>query len=307
MATANLTPSINVDNSGTYVGNVYALSALGGFVMERGFEDIKFHPASTPSYVDVTDAIQIMMDVATFDAKLGAFDKVADTFANDEITLSAAELITGVTKGAQVFSVGKYATLYSDFQTYVATYFGFDGGFSSLFAAASEFAIDTDNYFDGASFVRLLNGEVNVNGAYISDLSGHITISNVNQLLRYVVDANVFGNRDPSSGVISSDPSANAMDPDQYDNWGVKDGFVAGDLIWVEAGTRVTLKLGIDYESFNPINNVGPSNTYSLTQSTNVSSGLFTSNTTATTTLISRTVTAPLLIKLVSAATIAAL
>ncbi len=311
MATAPTNPphDINVDVSGTYTGNVYALAATGGFTMERGFDDIKFRPTSEPQYVDVTNAIQIMMDVATFDAKLGAFDVVSDTFANDTISLSAAELKAGVTKGAQVISVGKYSTLYSDFQTYVATYFGFDGGFSTLFAAASEFAIDTNNVFNGASFVRLLNGEAETpEGAYISDLSGSITISNINKLLRYAVDANVFGNRDPSSGVTSSDPSANAADPNQPDNWGVADGFVAGDLIWVPAGTTVTLKLGIDYESFNPINNVGPSNAYSLTQSTtwNTNDG-FSSSTNATTTLITRTVTAPLLIKLVKAATIAAL
>ncbi len=310
MSTAPVNPphSANPTFTGDISGYVYALSATGGFVMERGFDDIKFRTPTEPSYVDVTNSIQVLMDVATFDAKLGAFDVVSDTFANDEITLSAAEFKAGVTKASQVISVGKYSTLYSDFQTYVATYFGFDGGFSSLFAAASEFSIDSNNVFDGASFVSLLTGVAETAaGAYISDLSGSITISNINALLRYAVDANVFGNRDPSSGVTSSDPSANAADPNQPDNWGVADGFVAGDLIWVPAGTTVTLKLGIDYESFNPINNVGPNNVASLTQSTNVSTGLFTSSTNATTTLITRTVTAPLLIKLVAASTLTAL
>jgi hypothetical protein len=192
--------------------------------------------------------------------------------------------------------------LYSDFQTYVATYFGFDGGFSSLFAAASEFAIDNTNVFNGASFVRLLNGEsATTAGAYISDLSGSITISNINKLLRYAVDADVFGNRTPGS---SGD--AGAVDPDNTNNWGVEDGFVVGDLIWVEAGTKVTLKLDIDYETFNPINNIGPTNTYS--QNTTITTAPhFTSTTNATTTNITRTVTAPLLIKLVAASTIAAL
>ena len=269
-------------HTGAYATSVYALEATGGFTMERGFDDIKFRAASAPVHVDVTDSIQLTMDVATFNTKVGAFDAVSDTVAADEISISAAELIAGVTSASQIISVGKYATLYSDFQAYVATYFGFDGGFSSLFAAASEFHIDTDDHFDGASFIRLLNGESEAaEGNYISNLTGSITISNVNQLLRYAIDANVFGNRDPATK-----------------NWGMSDKFVAGDLIWVPAGTTVTLKLAIDAESFAPLNNIGVSNTTSMTQSTNVSTGLFQSNTTATTTLISRTVTAPLLIKL---------
>jgi hypothetical protein len=286
--------------SGTYSGNVYALAASGGFEMERGFDDIKFRPTSEPSYVDVTNSIQIMMDISGFESKLGAFDPISDTFDNDEITINAAEFKAWVTKPGQVISVGKYSTLYSDFQTYVATYFGFDGGFSSLFAAASEFAIDTNNVFNGASFVRLLNGESTPEGAYISDLSGSIKISNINKLLRYAVDADVFGNRTPGTN-----GDAGAVDPNNTNNWGVEDGFVIGDLIWVEAGTKVTLNLDIDYESFNPINNIGPDNV--LSQTTNITTGLFRTSTSATTTNINRTVTAPLLIKLVATSTISAL
>jgi hypothetical protein len=272
----------DASHTGAYATSVYALEATGGFTMERGFDDIKFRAASAPVHIDVTDSIQLTMDVATFNTKAGAFDAVSDTVANDEISISAAELIAGVTSASQIISVGKYATLYSDFQAYVAAYFGFDGGFSSLFAAASEFHIDGDDTFTGASFIRLLNGETEAaEGNYISNLTGSITISNINQLLRYAIDANVFGNRDPATK-----------------NWGMSDKFVAGDLIWVPAGTTVTLKLAIDAESFAPLNNIGVSNTASITQSTNVSTGLFQSNTTATTTLISRTVTAPLLIKL---------
>ncbi len=272
----------DASHTGAYATSVYALEATGGFTMERGFDDIKFRAASAPVHIDVTDSIQLTMDVATFNTKAGAFDAVSDTVANDEISISAAELIAGVTSASQIISVGKYATLYSDFQAYVAAYFGFDGGFSSLFAAASEFHIDGDDTFTGASFIRLLNGETKAaEGNYISNLTGSITISNINQLLRYAIDANVFGNRDPATK-----------------NWGMSDKFVAGDLIWVPAGTTVTLKLAIDAESFAPLNNIGVSNTASITQSTNVSTGLFQSNTVATTTLISRTVTAPLLIKL---------
>jgi hypothetical protein len=329
MSLSPTTPAANAAHGDTtYTGNVYALGAAGGFTMERGFDDIILRPSDAPINVDVTNSVQILMDVATFNAKLrlvknstndavvtSSFDEVRDCFTAldgseiSEISLSSAELTAGVAKATQVISVGKYSTLYSDFQSYVATYFGFDGGFSSLFAAASEFAIDTDNHFDGASFMRLLTGETqDPAGRYISDLSGSITISNITELLRYAVDGNTFGNRTP---IV--DPTQNAtgaaVDPDDKNNFGVEDGFVAGDLIWVPTGTTVVLKLHIDAESFAPLNNQGVSNASGTaqTQSTSFTATNFTMSTTASTTLISRTCTAPLLIKLVNGSTIAAL
>jgi len=272
--------------------SVYAFNATGGFEMERGFDTIKQHEHEAPVYVDVTDSIQVMMNFETFNGLLGTFDPVTDTFQNDEIEIDAEAFTTAIDSAAKVISVGKYATLYSDFQDYVSKYFDNAGGFSSLFAGASEFAIDrvdeeTANVFDGASFVALLTGSAqDASGRYISDLSGAIQIANISKLLKYVVDGNVFGNRDPEAT-----------------NWGVGQGFQPGDLIWVPAGTQVVLKLAIDEEALNPINNVGPSSTFggSATSSESWTSDneLFTRETLATTTLITRTVKAPLLIKLV--------
>ncbi len=272
----------------TYTGEVYAFNATGGFSMERGFDTIKLAESDAPVHVDVTDAIQITMDVATFNNKLDltSFDTVTDAFGVNEITLTSEDLTAGVTNAAQIISVGRYSTLYSDFQAYVAQYFGIPGGFSSLFTAASEFAIDETNEFTADSFIALLTGVAAApEGNYISDLSGSITVSNIAKLLKYSVDANVFGNRDP-----------------EVKNWGVSDGFVAGDLIWVPEGTTITLKLAIDPEAFNPLNNAGP--TYGTntaqTQTTSFTSTNFTLDTTATTTLITRVAQAPLLIKLVT-------
>ena len=273
----------DASHSGAYAESVYALNATGGFTMERGFDTIKLAEQTAPVHVDVTDAIQIMMDVLTFNDKLGLFDSVTDSFVNDEITITAGELTEGVTDDSQIISVGKYSTLYSDFQSYVASYFGLAGGFSSLFTAASEFAIDrvdpqTANEFNAASFIALLTASAqDPSGRYISDLSGSITIANIANLLKYSVDGNVFGNRNPEDT-----------------NWGVENGFVAGDLIWVPAGTTITLKLAIDPEALAPLNNL------SASQSTTVGEGIFTQTTEATTELITRVVTAPLLIKLVT-------
>lgn len=313
-----------IANTTAYATEVYALSATGGFTMERGFDDIKRADIAAPVHVDVTNSVQVLMDVATFNLKLGleksgatnnvvtttSYDKDADCFKVagaevDSITLSSAEFTAGIAKSTQVISVGKYETLYSGFQSYVAAYFGFDGGFSSLFSAASEFSIDETNVFNGASFKSLLTASAQAaGGKYISALSGSITIGNITKLLKYAVDANVFGNRTPGDA-----GSGTAIDSTKPSNYGVADGFVAGDLIWVQDGTTIKLHLDIDNESFLPLNNAG-SNYASGTatsQSTAFTSTNFSMTTEASTTVIDRVCKAPLLIKLVNAATIAAL
>ena len=318
-----LTDSINdINHTTAYATTVYAFNASGGFQMLRHF-DPSFREFAVIPQFDVTDSVQVLFDVAILNVKLGlyknstndalvssSFDKVEDYFQTGgteitSITISSANFTAGLNvNGLQVISVGKYSTLYSDFKNYVKSYFGFEGGFSSLFAAASEFAIDTDNHFNGASFVRLLNGEtVNANGSYINDLSGNITINNITKLLRYAIDTNCFGNRTPNN-----EPYGTAVDPSYNSNYGVEDGFLAGDLIWIPSGTTITLKLDIDSESFMPLNNVGSSfAATNYTQTTIYTGDNFSQTTSATTNRINRTVKAPLLIKLVDASTISAL
>jgi hypothetical protein len=328
-----LSDLINDINHATfYATSVYAFNASGGFQMERFF-DPSFYPFDVIPRFDVTDSLQVLFDVATFNAKLGlvknstndavvssTFNEVTDVFTDSNgneintITITADDFKNGFNMdGKQIISVGKYATLYSDFKRYVGSYFGYYGGFSSLFAAASEFNIDINNVFNGASFVRLLNGETKAStGCYIKDLSGSITISNITRQLRFAIDTNCFGNRipgsiDPTTGYYV-DGSGTAVDPSYNNNYGLEDGFIAGDLIWVPTGTKITLILDIDSEAFLPINNVGPGLAAANYSQTTVFSGdNFSQTTDATTNRITRTVQAPLLIKLADASTIAAL
>ena len=321
----------DITNNSFYTSPVYAFFASGGFQMERVF-DPSFRAFDVVPVFDVTDSVQVLFDVASFNAKLGlvknatndgvvstTFDKIVDYFTNTDgselnsITISSADFKTGVNmNGKQIMSLGKYVTLYSDFKNYVSSYFGFDGGFSSLFTAASEFNIDTNNVFNNTSFVRLLHGETEtITGSYISDLSGSITVSNITKLLRFAIDANCFGNRMPTTIDANGnrvEGSGTAVDPVYKSNYGMADGFVAGDLIWVPSGTTITLKLDIDSESFSPLNNQGPEYaTANYSQTTSYTGVNFSQTTDASTTLITRTVKAPLLIKLVNASTIAAL
>lgn len=302
---STLTPSANSLISGPYSGAYYAFTASGGYVLEQGLDTIQFYSFETVSQIDMTGAVQVTFDVRTFNTKLGikkdasnivvtdsSFIVTSDTFPHDSINISATEFVAGM-KTSQVISVGKYSTMYSDFTNYVSTYFGYAGGFSSLFNQASEFQIN-GGVFDANAFVHLIGGEVaDGSGAYINNMTGSITISNINKTLRYAIDANIFGNRDPSGGTTAYDPVNN-----QRANYGMADGFLEGDLIFVPAGTTVTLKLNISPEPFGPLNNVGPSNVLTLTQSTNSVVGNFSTNTAASTTNITRVLTAPILIKL---------
>ena len=276
---------------GVYASTVYAFGATDGFVMERQFDDITLRPADTISRFDVTDAVQVTVDASVFNTKLGTFDDVSDSFLIDDVTTDAItftsnDFRTALAAPEDVISVGSLSTLYSDFKAYVGVYFGFNGGFETLFAAASEFTIDSDDLFEADSLVALINGEAageDPATPYTKVMTGSITISNITKLLRYAVDSNCFGNRVPS-GSAATDAT----------NFGVNNGFLANDLIWVPAGIEVTLKLAIDAESFNPINNRGPN----YVQNTDSTEGNFESHTTATTTLITRVVKVPMLIRL---------
>jgi hypothetical protein len=291
-------------SSGAYLGNFYTIIGTGGYTMEQGFPTILLATQNPISQYDVTNAVQVKFDVRTFNRKLGlvkdasnryivdtSFNYVLSRFPTDTLTITAAEFLAGM-QAAQVLSVGTYSTVYSDFNTYVNTYFGYAGGFASLFASVSQFDYN-GGVFDASAFINIITGSaVDASGAYVNNLTGSITIYNINNLLKYAVDGNVFGNRDPSGGTTSSDPANPA-------NYGVVDGFLDGDLILIPSGTSITLKLSIQNDNFNPVNNMGPSNVSSLNQLSNFSqkygSSYYTESTVATTSNITRTLTAPLL------------
>jgi hypothetical protein len=302
------------DTTHVFTGDYFAFTATGGFEMAQGFETItQLTEASFNSY-DMTNAVQVLFDVKTFNTKLGitkdannsvitatSYDEASETFPYDEITIDASEFKTGIPSSSRIVSVGKYSTLFSDFINYIHMYFGYAGGFASIFNSGTTYDIN-GGVFDADSLYKLINqsSSNNGNGVYVNDLSGSITISNINKLLRYAVDGNIFANRDPTGANTGSN---NASDPSFNYNYGVGDGFMAGDLIFVPNGTKITLNLNIAEEAYFPINNIGPSSSYLTTlrdaqQNSHQHNGYYTETTTASLTNINRVVTAPLLIRL---------
>jgi hypothetical protein len=314
--------------TGAITGTVYAFDASGGYVMEAGFATITTLPQSALPTRDVTNALQITIPASVFNDKLGlsSYDETTQTFAtsasfvNGGVSLTAAEFQTALASSAQIVGTGAYTGMYSNFKAYVTTYFGVPGGFASLFTQATLFTLtgtDANNLYDlfkpAAGLIAAAEtrtGDENT-GNYVTDLTGTVTINNITQLLRYAVDTNVFGNRNPSG--------TGAGDPNNAGNFGVKDGFRDGDLIYVKEGTQITLDVDISPELFSaspaPFNNpnvdqnstfAGIGGTYTVSGLTAADStitsmaisGDYSSVSTVTRTNIKRILKAPLLIRL---------
>jgi hypothetical protein len=297
----------NIDNS--YNGIVYAIYGKGGFQIEQGFPKILLGAETPISQYDVTNALQLKYDVRLINKKLGiiknynntqvldsSLNTTNNTFPIDSITITSTEFVANMTAN-QVISVGTYYSLYSNFNEFVSTYFSYPVGFSTLFS--NEY--NNTTVFDANAFIHIINGySVTPQGDYIKDLSGSVTIGNINSVLRYIVDSNIFGNRHPSTGTTASATN--------HSNYGMNDGFVAGDLIMIPAGTTITLQLDIEPEISYPINNIGPQNvqTYpnghpintTMNYSNVNNNTLFTQKTVSTTTNITTVLTAPLLLVL---------
>jgi len=266
-----------------FTGFFYAFYGSGGFTMDQCFNTIKLTQPNPLLRYDVTKALQVKFDVRTFNAKLGlykdannigitstTFNPVTDNFSIDEITITADEFVSGLSKD-QVISVGAYSTMYSDFKQLVNTYFGYAGGFSSLFSQASEFDIN-NGVFDASALINIITPYSRPTGENVKQVTGSITISDINSLLKYAIDRNIFGNRNTQSSTgtasdISSNYTGNSTTQEQNyfkSNYGMADGFIAGDLIFIPAGTTIKLHLVIDSENYNPLNNIGPSNVSEL-------------------------------------------
>jgi hypothetical protein len=454
-----------------YQGLFYAFDASGGFHLAEGIAKVDLAAQADLELFDLTNCVQVMMDVRLFNQKLGIMKDVSsntailnrdgstnwmypyttlntsydpraqyfsDTSGNqvDTVSINAQEFAFDISNGGNmsILSVGVLATLYDDFDEYVKQYFGYAGGFASLFESAGTFEIGEG--FNETKLYNLItdssntgtwgtdaNGDPvfnNVSSAgsfkYNADISGAISINNIVKSLRFVVDSNIFGNRHPQGiesevqnpasvydvtvvdicsnefvenkfyingierptlgltqsgvntynyrfrqteasyatnpfhitgavdgadfstlpgvsvtlsteavadvsyqyidlsftdstgmdntavgddtqfyygssanddmgGIIvnhgvydnpvadSSDPSGNAyiksysggtMDPSYQYNFGVGDGFLANDLVFVREGIRMKVEVKIDQEAFMPINNLGPLNTTAL-------------------------------------------
>ena len=291
-------PIIPIDAS--YIGLFYAYEASGGYVMEQGLTNIVMIPYEKINKYDVTESLQVEFDVRTFNKKIGlikdasnigiintTYDPALNHFPTDTITLNAFEFVSGMNE-SQVISVGKYHTLYSDFQTFLNAYFGYPEGFDSLFTIQSQININ-NGIFDASALMHLMTYQVlNASGEYVNTVTGEITIHNVNALLRFANQYNPFNNRISSQSNIS-------------------DGFIDQDLIFIPTGTIVTLYVNIKnvdaYPNYVALTASGESYLQNITHDGDYTNGYFSQTTTVTSDYIKRVIEVPLLMRLTNLST----
>lgn len=313
-------------------GVVYAIQAAGGYQTDRTFDSIRKLSETLIGTFDTTNALEVLFDVRTFNNMIGIvkdtnnigvlssdyYDVSNDMLYKDSLTLNALDFVTGVsTDISNIVSVGALSTIYADYSRYIQDWFSTNA--TAAYPTQGTFHPNGD-IFDASAFLQIIgydNLTPDDHGGFITGLGGSITVSNITQLLRNAVDANVFGNRDPFSGTTASDPANPA-------NYGVTDGFLENDLIFIpNNGMKVKLELSIignvtqnptaTYDAMTQdaalvSNTIGPS-----AQTPGQVNSAFTSNTSSRqahgteilnflnqniTTEISKTVSVPLLIRL---------
>ena len=262
--------------NGVYSGSIYAMTAQGGYVINQQFDTITLAAVKPISKYDITNSVQVLFDVNTFNQKIGSYYN--GRFQNDTISLSSQEFVSGIHSASQILSLGVYTSLYSDFDSYVNQYFNYANGFTSLFTNQTPFGFN-NGVFDANSFLHVISGSiVDSSGGYISNLTGSIQIYNINNIISYAAQYNVFGNRDITQITTT-----------------IPNGFVDGDIIIIPQGTTATLSLALD------ITQTGLSPAAVNQQSSSVNrynNSLFNISSSAALNNISQTVKAPLLIRL---------
>ena len=237
------------------VGKVYAITATGGYSVGQTFENINRLPEYLLNQYDTTNAVEILFDVRTFNTKIGIikdgenigvtvptnsyYDLSTNLFYKDSLTITSTDVLSGLDGiESYVISVGALSTIYADFSVYVVQYFAY--GLSDKYPNENLFN-PNEGVFDASAFLNIITSHPidEITGASISGLSGSINVFNIAELLRFAVDSNCFGNRDPSNGITASDPFNPA-------NYGVTDGFFADDLIYIpKDGVKITLSLSL--------------------------------------------------------------
>ncbi len=231
---------------------------------------------------DTTDALSVMFDVKTFNHKLGickdaSFNIVNTSFNGiqfpiDHVKLSAHEFLSGLNEN-QIISVGKFSTMYRDFEEYVEQYFNYRGR-RSMFNSKTI----SDEILDAKGLLQVLSNGSGDNGYGMSvgDISGSITVSNINTVIRSAIVSDVFKNRAYKTHA---------------------DGFLSGDLIFVPSGMR--LKLNVNIHTPNPVcANMDILNRLTTELGAIKPRYLVTSETVTSPTNISRTIQVPILIRL---------
>jgi len=261
----------------------YAFNAFGGFKVDQSFPTYRPQGEGYRAY-NLRDVIQINYSARDLNYKLGItqdasgnplctnVDASTGLLRDEVLDITTTEFLYNV-DASSVITMGAMSTLYSDYLETINTYFG-----SHIVLNSSIFNIN-GGVFDASAFIHLINGGTfGINGSFVSDFQGGITVYNMNDKLRHATDRNIFGNRTP--GVTQ-----------------VTEGIIAGDMFYVPDGFTVTLRLNIDNGANIDIYS-GPANLKKIEDKLNYynSATRVRKTTTYSNTHITQTYTVPMLI-----------
>lgn len=295
----------NVISSNVYSsisGNINVITASGGIIASSARTTISVSvPTQTViaqpiiNQYDVTDAVEITMDVSLFNSRIGITkDNTNNTVLSavplsnsgiptNFLSINSSELPSKINIGT-IISTGRLSTVYSDFAQYISAYFGNPSGITTTLALNTA-------VFDGSALSGIISNSS-------TTLSGSIDISNVSQILTSAVSSNCFGNRNSSTGYV--DISGNKR------VYSTSDGFFSDDIIFIP-NSGLTISFVTDTTAYSTTNSLSAYHSISNYQSQdtsgnyilNASAGIFTTTSASpTSSSIARKLAIPLLIRL---------
>jgi len=205
-------------------GNFNTIPAIGGFSTTQILPGIILQSSGNViKPYDLSQTVQIFINKKVFNDKLGNFNTETKTFPNDTIEFDYNEFQNSVSSVDQIVSVGSLSSIYRKFSEFVNIYFNSGSGLNSILSSTTQIP-GSDLSFNASAFINVIKS---------GSLSGKIIIKNVNLLLQYLVETNIFGNRSPSSDLS------------------ISDNFKDGDLILIypsiiNQGISVVLDLSLD-------------------------------------------------------------
>ena len=250
---------------------------------------------------DVTQSLELYMDVRTINTKIGItkdasnmtvltplsqyYDVSSQYFIQDSFTITPSDISHTILSG-NIISTGAFSAIYEQFSEYVSAYFGIRStGFSTIYTNPNI----NHTVFDSSALIQMVSsvGSTDGLGASICDFSGNIDVFGVTSILYTLCYYNPFSNRDSSSTHL--------------------EGFIENDLIYVPSGQNIVLSIVLDTKACElPPFNIGEfSDSVGNSQSTSFSSqnsvpGTFIQTNQFSTTKISQSYSIGMLIRFVN-------
>lgn len=193
---------------------VKVFSGTGRISTSRTFDNVDVRTQSALGDDDLVKSVHVAMKADVLNAKLGAFDNAKDEHANPSINISMADMLNS---GADALAAAGVSAVPTDLAN---AYSGFKSDIEGQLDAAAEQLFDEesmdDTTIDGAEVLRLMK-------AAPSDAST-LNVNNLNQLFRRAQDRALSGRQPGSAGGVSA-------------------GFVAGDIIHIVDGMRLSMDI----------------------------------------------------------------